>query len=81
VGEEFREELQRLERVGAGLRGIPERRLRDEHVAFFAQRNPGHENGDELVCLTELEYENLTAAGKRMWDAGEKHFSVSPVSP
>jgi hypothetical protein len=57
------------------IRGIPERRLRDPHVAFFAEKNPGHEQGDELVCLTELSHGNLTAAGRRMWDAGERMFA------
>ena len=59
----------------AELRGIPERRMRDRHVAFFAETNPGHEQGDELVCLTELEEENLTPAGQRMWEAGERMFA------
>ena len=45
---------------------IPEGRTHDEHIAFFAAQNPGHALGDELVCLTELCDENLTAAGRRM---------------
>ena len=49
------------------LRGIPPQRLRDPHIRFFAQRNPGYERGDELVCLTEISPANLTAAGRRMW--------------
>lgn len=57
------------------LRGIPESRLADPHVAFFAARNPGHERGDELVCLTELVRHNLTPAGLRMWNAGEPLFA------
>ncbi len=48
------------------LREIPMEKLSDPHVAFFIQRNPGHVNGDELVCLAELSPENLTAAGRRM---------------
>ncbi|WP_457675531.1 hypothetical protein [Thiolapillus sp.] len=28
-------------------------------VAFFLERNPGHGQGDELVCLTELDEDNL----------------------
>jgi len=43
----------------------PERR-RDPHVAYFLARNPGHAQGDELVCLTRLHTDNLTAAGRRM---------------
>ena len=50
-----------------GLRGIPpERLVADPHIAFFAARNPGHEAGDELVCLCELGDDNLTPAGRRM---------------
>lgn len=58
------------------LRVIPESRLADPHVAFFAARNPGHERGDELVCLTELVRDNLTPAGLRMWNAGEPLFAT-----
>lgn len=29
------------------------------HVAFFLQANPGFTKGDELVCLTELDQENM----------------------
>lgn len=50
-----------------GLRGIPEERRRDPHVALFDRLNPGHEKGDELVCLTEICEENLTRAGRRIW--------------
>jgi hypothetical protein len=48
------------------LSEIPHGRENDPHIAFFLARNPGHHNGDELVCLTELCPENLTAAGRRM---------------
>ena len=54
------------QRLRAGLAGIPPSREADPHVAFFARRNPGHTEGDELVCLTELEPGNLTPAGRRM---------------
>jgi hypothetical protein len=50
-----------------GLRGIPEERLQDPHIKFFEQQNPGHLQGDELVCLTEICEDNLTSAGRRMW--------------
>ncbi len=49
------------------LLAIPPGKLEDPHIAFFADRNPGYIHGDELVCLTELAAENLTAAGRRMW--------------
>ncbi len=54
------------QQLRAGLKEIPAGREQDPHVAFFLLRNPGHARGDELVCLTELCPENLTAAGRRM---------------
>jgi hypothetical protein len=63
------------------LRGIPARRLGDPHIAFFAARNPGHERGDELVCLTEIVRENLTRAGERMWTLGEGSSSEAGRLP
>jgi hypothetical protein len=49
-----------------GLKEIPPGRLDDPHVRFFAERNPGHAAGDELVCLCPLTAENQTAAGRRL---------------
>lgn len=69
------------QRLRGGLRGIPANRLADPHVAFFADRLPGHENGDELVCLAELSRENLTTAGQRMWDLGNRLFAAAEVVP
>lgn len=54
------------QRLSGRLAEVPEGRGRDAHVAFFLEKNPGHAAGDELVCLTELSDENLTAAGWRM---------------
>ena len=50
----------------AGVAEVTAGRLGDPHVDFFLRRNPGHERGDELVCLTPIHRENLTAAGRRM---------------
>ncbi len=50
----------------AGVAEISAQRLKDPHVSFFAQANPGHERGDELACLAELTRANLTPAGTRM---------------
>jgi hypothetical protein len=49
-----------------GVSTIGERQLRNRHVAFFVEANPGHANGDELVCLAELRPTNLTKAAQRM---------------
>ena len=54
------------QRLRGPLAGIPPGRADDPHVAFFAAQNPGHPDGDELVCLTELTPANLTPAGRRM---------------
>ena len=54
--------------------GIPEHRLSDPHIAYFAERNPGHERGDELVCFCELSEAKLTRLGQRMWRKGQKLF-------
>lgn len=56
----------RPQRLQAGLEQVSSNRVNDPHVAFFLARNPGHGNGDELVCFTELCSGNLTAAGRRM---------------
>lgn len=53
-------------RLRPHLRELPAGRLHDPHVAFFLARNPGHAEGDELVCLTEIATTNLTRAGWRM---------------
>lgn len=49
-----------------GIAEITEKRLKDPHVAFFVARNPGHTQGDELVCLTHIHPNNFTPAGRRM---------------
>jgi benzoyl-CoA reductase/2-hydroxyglutaryl-CoA dehydratase subunit BcrC/BadD/HgdB len=48
------------------LAEVPDGRRDDPHVAYFLQQNPGWREGDELVCLTEIDDENLTVAGRRM---------------
>jgi hypothetical protein len=54
------------QRLRGRLSGIPEGRLSDPHVRFFARRNPGADRGDELVCLTRIHEDNLTPAGRRV---------------
>jgi hypothetical protein len=49
-----------------GVADLTPQRLSDPHVAFFAAANPGHIDGDELACLTEITPANLTPAGRRM---------------
>lgn len=56
----------RPQRLRGSLAGVPEGRADDPHIAFFLETNPGHDEGDELVCITEITESNLTAAGWRM---------------
>ncbi len=50
------------------LAETPRAKRGNPHVAYFLSRNPGHVDGDELVCLTEIATANLTRAGWRMVD-------------
>jgi hypothetical protein len=47
------------QRLREGVAEIDNWRLRDPHVAFFQQQNPGHARGDELVCLARFHPDNL----------------------
>lgn len=42
----------------------PERKLKNPHVAFFLEKNPGYLAGDELVCLTEFSFDNNLGAAQ-----------------
>lgn len=53
-------------RLRGPLAVVPAGRAEDAHIAFFLHHNPGWQAGDELVCLTEICDDNLTAAGRRM---------------
>ncbi len=56
----------RPQKLRGPLCEIPRGRVADADVAFFLKRNPGHAEGDELACLTEISEANLTAPGRRM---------------
>lgn len=53
-------------RLKGDLARVPDGRRDDPHVACFFHFNPGWREGDELVCLTEIDDRNLTPAGRRM---------------
>lgn len=44
--------------------------LKRPEVQFFMQRNPGYRRGDELLCFTELNAENLRPLARRLFQAG-----------
>lgn len=46
--------------------GLTAERLRNPHVAWFHARNPGHAQGDELVCLARVDPDNFTPAALRV---------------
>jgi hypothetical protein len=54
------------QRLRESLSMVPDGRRLDPHIAFFLEKNPGYESGDELVCITEITEANLTQAGRRM---------------
>lgn len=56
-------------RVREEVGGLTPERLRNPHVACFAELNPGYARGDELVCLTEVAPGNFTAAAMRQLEA------------
>jgi|TARA_Y100000588_G_scaffold9730_1_gene10847 hypothetical protein len=51
---------------------IGESRLRDRHVRFFLERNPGYVHGDELCCLAPLRLDNFTAVARRFIQQEQK---------
>ncbi len=50
-----------------GVADVTSERLRDPHVEFFVERNPGHVRGDELCCIAPLSRDNFTAAALRIF--------------
>jgi hypothetical protein len=69
--------LSHPQRLRPHLQGVPIKRTRNRHVAFFNQRNPGHPDGDELACLTRLDPANLTRAGQRIVNTIRQHPVLS----
>jgi hypothetical protein len=53
-------------RLRSGIGELTLERLRDPHIRFFSEQNPGHENGDELCCLAPLTRANFTRAAYRV---------------
>ena len=46
-------------RVRDGVASIDREAAAHPHIAFFAQHNPGHVDGEELVCLAEIRVRDL----------------------
>lgn len=54
------------ERLRKGVADVTEAHLRHPEIRFFVERNPNHEDGDELACIAEIRPENFTRAAKRV---------------
>src|SRR3546814_20604210 len=59
---------------------IPEKDRRRPDVLFFLQRNPGYDQGDELVCLPELSLENQNPLAARIFAAGYERGLAATVA-
>jgi hypothetical protein len=64
------------DRLRSGVAEVTPERLRDPHVRFFAERNPGHARGDELCCLAPLSRANFTSAAYRVIGSGPAAVEV-----
>ncbi len=47
------------ENLREGIADITDDKLRNPHVSFFVEKNPGYIHGDELACIAELSNDNL----------------------
>jgi hypothetical protein len=67
--EEYHDGIVRVSRPRECLRRElavpPPARLRNPHVRFFLERNPGYLRGDELVCLAEFSLENALRTARQ----------------
>ncbi|HZN93939.1 MAG TPA: hypothetical protein VFB81_14605 [Myxococcales bacterium] len=53
-------------RVRSGIAPIDREAARHPDIAFFAARNPGHVDGEELVCVGEVRLTDLLCAAVRI---------------
>lgn len=51
-------------------------KLGDEHASFFIKNNPGYADGDELPCVAQISWDNLTAVSQK-WLNNEQHELTS----
>ena len=64
-----------------GVADVTEHRRKNPHVAFMVSRNPGYARGEEMACLGELSYANLTRIGERALRAGEEASDQKAAAP
>ncbi len=69
--------LRHPHRLRPHLAEVPSRLAVDAHTRVFLARNPGHEFGDELVSLCQLDESNLSPAGSRALAIGRRIAAVA----
>jgi hypothetical protein len=69
----------RKDRLRPGIADPTPQRLRDPHVRYFVERNPGYVRGEELCCLAPLSRANFTAAAYRAigWEPVVRRVTTS----
>ncbi len=66
-------------RVRAGVAPIDPETARCPDVAFFLERNPGHAEGDELVCLAEFRLRDFVSVFARLiWAQARMSPAAAP---
>ncbi len=56
------------------LADIPASQFKNPHIRFFLEKNKHYRNGDELICLTRLDADNMKSLAKT-------HFLMGKESP
>ncbi len=79
--EEYRDGVVRVREPRECLRpdlAVPlPRKLENPHIRFFFERNPGSARGDELVCVTRIDPDNMKRlARSAVLEAGRAHAEV-----
>jgi hypothetical protein len=70
----------RSQRLRPKTAPIDARTLADPDVAFFQAANPGHADGDMLVCLAPLTTRNVLHAAWHGFLAGNRRASFGPLA-
>ncbi|MCG6859203.1 MAG: hypothetical protein LJE67_14180 [Salaquimonas sp.] len=69
---------------GAALRkdhaGLDQPHMNNPEVMFFVERNPGHDLGDELLCMCELSEDNLRPMARKQFLKGFEREQMEPAA-
>jgi hypothetical protein len=60
------------QRIRPGSSEAIDRRRSDSELLYFEKVNPGHERGNELVCVAPIREDNFTAAARRLAGYGKR---------